>query len=105
MESDESDGSFPPWVSLEYTQMLHLAAPSTVIFSSLSPNSVGSLRSLLIKKGAKGDEFETEGKSVRVLMDERGIDLSRCCLLDPKAEKVIDVEDGKLFDWFLFVSF
>lgn len=101
MESDESDGSFPPWVSLEYTQMITLAAPSSVIFSSLSPNSVESLRGLLIKKGATGDEFECRKESVGELMKSRGVDLSRVCLLDPRAEREVCVGDAEEFDWFL----
>lgn len=119
MESDESDGSFPPWVSLEYTQMLSLAHPSPVIFSSLSVPSVDSLRQLLTPATpssntafstiegtkTKGDlsEFRTEHKSVGELMNAEGIDLSRVCLLDPKADKAIHPSDREEFDWFLSV--
>ena len=117
MESDESDGSFPPWVSLEYTQMLSLAHPSPVIFSSLSLNSVSSLRTLLTPTAGSNNalggeeageerklsEFRTENKSVRQLMEAEGIPLERVCLLDPKAEKGIDIDDRDAFDWFLSV--
>lgn len=101
MESDESDGSFPPWVSLEYSQMLLLAAPSNVIFSSLSPASVDSLKELLEKKGAKAASYRNETKSVRELMEAEGVPLERVCLLDPRAEKEIGTDDRESFDWFL----
>lgn len=101
MESDESDGSFPPWVSLEYRQMLKLASPSKVIFSSLSSASVASLGPLLEKKGAEPGSYRAETKSVRELMADEGIELSKVCLLDPKAEKEISPEDAEEFEWFL----
>lgn len=103
MESDESDGSFPPWVSLEYSQMLLLAAPSPVIFSSLSPASVDSLKDLLEKKGAKEGSYRNETRSVGELMQAEGVRLERVCLLDPRAEKEIGIEDRESFDWFLCV--
>lgn len=100
MESDDSTG-LPPWVSLEYSQMLLLAHPSPVIFSSLTPNSVLSLQSLLAARGVKEGEFRAETKSVRELMRLDGVDMKRVCLLDPKAEKEIGIEDREEFDWFL----
>jgi ribosome biogenesis SPOUT family RNA methylase Rps3 len=103
MESDESDGSFPPWVSLEYSQMLLLASPSPVIFSSLSPASVSSLGSLLEKRGARPGSYRAETKSVKVLMELEGVPLERVCLLDPRAEKEISPGDREEFDWFLRV--
>lgn len=101
MESDEADGSFPPWVSLEYSQMLRLASPSKVIFSSLSSKSVSSLGGLLEGRGARQDQYQAETKSVLELMKDQGLDLSRVCLLDPKAEQVISPEDAGNYDWFL----
>lgn len=101
MESDEADGSFPPWVSLEYCQMLKLAAPSKVIFSSLSTKSVSSLGALLEGRGANPQQFQAETKPILELMKDAQVDLSRVCLLDPKAEKVISPEDSQHFDWFL----
>ncbi|SGY21115.1 BQ5605_C016g08198 [Microbotryum silenes-dioicae] len=102
MESDESDGSFPPWVSLEYSQMLHLASPSQVIFSSLSPQSVSSLGGLLESRGASKASYRAETRSILELMKAEGVDLSKVCLLDPKAQKEVSVEDREEFDWFLF---
>ncbi|SCZ88255.1 BZ3500_MvSof-1268-A1-R1_Chr2-1g04290 [Microbotryum saponariae] len=102
MESDESDGSFPPWVSLEYSQMLHLASPSQVIFSSLSPQSVSSLGGLLESRGASRASYRAETSSILELMKAEGVDLSKVCLLDPKAQKEVSVEDREEFDWFLF---
>lgn len=103
MESDEADGTFPPWVSLEYTQMLKLAFPSPVIFSSLSAPSVSSLRRLLTSPDDENrSSFTTSTSSVGELMAAQGIPLERVCLLDPKAEQEISPEDSELFDWFLF---
>ncbi|KDE09257.1 hypothetical protein MVLG_00577 [Microbotryum lychnidis-dioicae p1A1 Lamole] len=102
MESDESDGSFPPWVSLEYSQMLHLASPSQVIFSSLSPQSVSSLGGLLESRRASKASYRAETRSILELMKAEGVDLSKVCLLDPKAQKEVSVEDREEFDWFLF---
>lgn len=101
MEPDTSTHEFPPWVSLEYTQMLRLAVPSTVIFSSLSPASVSSLSPLLVSRGADKQRFRAETKPVLELMKEQGVDLSKVCLLDPKAEKVLSPEDAGEFEWFL----
>lgn len=101
MESDESDGTFPSWVSLEYTQMLKLAHPSTVIFSSLSSASVDSLGGLLLQRGAQEGQFRAETSKVLELMQKEGVPLERVCLLDPKAEKEISPEDAHEFDWFL----
>jgi ribosome biogenesis SPOUT family RNA methylase Rps3 len=101
MESDESDGTFPPWVSLEYSQMLKVAAPSTVIFSSLSSASVNSLGGLLEQRGATKEQYRAETDKVLDLMKKDGVPLERVCLLDPKATEVIAPEDAKEFDWFL----
>lgn len=106
MESDESDGSFPPWVSLEYTQMLTVAHPSPVIFSSLSSQSVNSLRTLLTTSSTNSpavekSSFSAESKSVGELMKERSVGLGRVCLLDPKATKELCPADREEFDWFL----
>jgi hypothetical protein len=43
MEEDNADTSFPHWIALEYRQMLKVAEPSQVLFTSLSPNSTASL--------------------------------------------------------------
>ncbi|KAM0791431.1 hypothetical protein ACM66B_005889 [Microbotryomycetes sp. NB124-2] len=102
MESDESDGSFPAWVSLEYSQMLKLASPSRVIFSSLSKQSVDSLDKLLTDRGATPQQFKADTRTVSQLIKDDGVDMSRVCLLDPKGEKELEPEDIKQFDWFLF---
>ncbi|GAA5893816.1 protein-arginine N-methyltransferase SFM1 [Sporobolomyces salmoneus] len=102
MEDDNPNSTFPHWIALEYAQMLRLSAPSTVIFSSLSPSSVESLRSQLLEKGMDQKRFRVETKSVRELMQEEGVELGKVCLLDPRAEKVVGPEDGGEFDWFLF---
>ncbi|GAA5989565.1 hypothetical protein JCM11641_004599 [Rhodosporidiobolus odoratus] len=102
MEEDNFDTTFPHWISLEYNQMIKLANPSQVVFSSLSPNSVASLGEQLKNRGAKEDSFVASTKSVRELMEEKGIPLDKVCLLDPRAEKEIAPEDANEFDWFLF---
>ncbi|KAM0752312.1 DUF431-domain-containing protein [Meredithblackwellia eburnea MCA 4105] len=105
MEADESDGTFPPWVSLEYSQMIKLASKpnnSKVIFSSLSAQSVDNLSQLLQTRGAPKDSFLADSKPVLELMKDAGIPLEKVCLLDPKAVKEIAPEDGQEFDWFLF---
>ncbi|KAK4054415.1 hypothetical protein OIV83_000909 [Microbotryomycetes sp. JL201] len=102
MESDESDGSFPAWVSLEYSQMLKLAAPSKVVFSSLSKQSVASLDRLLTQKGAQPQQFEADTRNISQLIKDQGVDMARVCLLDPKGEKELEPQDIESFDWFLF---
>ncbi|CEQ39557.1 SPOSA6832_01104, partial [Sporobolomyces salmonicolor] len=101
MEDDNSDHTFPHWIALEYAQMLRLAHPSIVIFSSLSPNSVKSLSEQLIARGADPKQFRAETRSVQELMQAEGVELNRVCLLDPRAESEVGPEDGKAFDWFL----
>ncbi|GAA6061951.1 hypothetical protein JCM10212_001993 [Sporobolomyces blumeae] len=102
MESDNPNSTFPHWIALEYAQMLRLAHPSTVIFSSLSPSSVASLKGQLVEKGLSEDQFRCETKSVRELMDDENVKMDKVCLLDPRAPKVIGPDDGTEFDWFLF---
>lgn len=101
MEEDNPNSTFPHWITLEYAQMLRLSYPSTVIFSSLSPSSVNSLREQLLEKGMDEKRFRVETKSVKELMKEERVQLEKVCLLDPKAEKVVGPKDGGEFDWFL----
>lgn len=105
MDSAANPIHFPPWVALEYTQMLRLAYPSPVIFSSLSPSSVDNLVSLLTASSGEDkddkSEFRAESLTVLELMARDGIRLDRVCLLDPKATEEISIEDGSKFDWFL----
>lgn len=110
MEPDEpedvaSGSTFPPWVSLEYAQMLLLVGPSSgsnVMFSSLSSRSVNALKSTLEKKSPSlTSGFRTETRSVMQIMEAEGVKLERVCLLDPKAELEISPGDAKDFDWFL----
>lgn len=107
---DEASGGFPPWVSLEYRHMLSLigsspaSPPSSVLFSSLSAASISILQGQLeapLEGGRKAAPFELASGAVRDVMARDGVDLSRVCLLDPKAEKEISPEDAGEFDWFL----
>ncbi|GAA5850608.1 hypothetical protein JCM8547_001928 [Rhodosporidiobolus lusitaniae] len=102
MEDDNTDRTFPHWIALEYAQMLRVAAPSQVVFSSLSPASVSSLSEQLKQRGAKEESFVVETKSVQELMKEKGIPLDKVCLLDPRATQEIGPEDKDKFEWFLF---
>jgi ribosome biogenesis SPOUT family RNA methylase Rps3 len=101
MEDDNPNSTFPHWIALEYAQMLRLCSPSTVIFSSLSPRSVNSLKQQLLDKGMDPSRFRVETRSVRELMKQENVELERVCLLDPRAEKVIGPKDGNEYDWFL----
>jgi len=107
---DASTGGFPPWVSLEYRHMLSLVGaspatpPSSVLFSSLSAASIDTLQKQLeapLENGVNAAPFELASGAVRDVMARDGVDLSRVCLLDPRAEKEISPEDSEHFDWFL----
>ncbi|BGP16449.1 hypothetical protein JCM10213_003995 [Rhodosporidiobolus nylandii] len=102
MEEDNADTTFPHWIALEYAMMVRWAAPSLVIFSSLSPASVNSLSEQLLARGASKDSFLASTKSVQQLMQEKGVGLQKVCLLDPRAPTEIRPQDGGEFDWFLF---
>lgn len=122
MEDDDADGSFPRWVSLEYSHMRSLlAAPappfssssspfrteaSSVLFSSLAKSSVSTLRSsldALASSASSQAPYQASDKSVLELMQERGVALERVCLLDPKGPQELAPADGDSFDWFLCV--
>lgn len=106
MEEDEREGSssLPKWVLLEYTQMLTLAGkPSKVLFTHLSSSSCSRLKTALAPSEQDCATSQVHEKGVIELMKEEGVDLSRVCLLDPKAEKKLSPEDGNgEFAWFLF---
>lgn len=113
---DAATGGFPPWVSLEYRHMLSLIGaspapttpgtpPSSVLFSSLSASSISTLQKQLeapLEGGRKAAPFKLSSAPVLEEMALQGVDLSRVCLLDPRAEAEISPSDAGKFDWFLF---
>ncbi|KIM52565.1 hypothetical protein SCLCIDRAFT_1223635 [Scleroderma citrinum Foug A] len=109
MEEDESTPAcLPPWVELEYCHMVKLAGPSaSVQFTHLSQNAGYSLRSKLSSIGGVQDKdqharYEVHTASILDLLQERSVPLENVCLLDPKAERVLDPGDKDEFGWFLF---
>ncbi|CAE6419716.1 unnamed protein product [Rhizoctonia solani] len=110
-EDDEESKSVPPWVYLEYRQMIAVAGPtSSVLFTHLSSSSRTTLNSAL---ASVQDSSKFEVHSLGILdvmkqhgildvMKQHGVDLSQVCLLDPKAEKELSPSDGENFSWFLF---
>jgi hypothetical protein len=122
MEEDDHS-KVPPWVYLEYRHILELvhdpsrdptsSPASSVLFSSLSEPSCKALQNELApspSSSSRGYEttlpptstYEASTEPVLEKMKEAGLDISRVCLLDPKAEKVLEPGDGDRFDWFLF---
>ncbi|OSD00422.1 DUF431-domain-containing protein [Trametes coccinea BRFM310] len=104
-EDEETPKSIPKWVELEYMHMRTLAGPgATVHFTHLSQGSCSTLSNLFSQDSdASKAEAYAHQKSVLQLMEEKGINLERACLLDPKAEKELSPEDGDgRFEWFLF---
>ncbi|KAG6328980.1 hypothetical protein ID866_10109 [Astraeus odoratus] len=110
MEEDESTPAcLPRWVELEYCHMTDLAGTSaSVQFTHLSSNSRNSLRTKLstFKCGHQGMQYsasyEVHTTSILELLQEKNVPLHKVCLLDPKAEKVLDPGDKDEFAWFLF---
>ncbi|RXW15306.1 hypothetical protein EST38_g10548 [Candolleomyces aberdarensis] len=109
-EDEETSKAIPPWVELEYAHMRTLAGPySQVHFTHLSKASSDSLDAAFAKSDTEAAASSGKAKAichsagVLELMKERGVPLSKVCLLDPKAEKVLSPEDGDgEFEWFLF---
>ncbi|KAL7412757.1 DUF431-domain-containing protein [Mrakia frigida] len=105
-EDDAESKEVPAWVGLEYTHMLTLSPPeSTVHFTSLSPSSRLALASAFAPAPQSTPTLATAAahtSDVLTLIKDMNIDISRVCLLDPKAEKELAPEDGEEFDVFLF---
>jgi ribosome biogenesis SPOUT family RNA methylase Rps3 len=83
---------------------------SQVHFTHLSRASSDSL-SIAFAQSDTDSAAAASGKAKAVchsagvleLMKDRGVPLSKVCLLDPKAEKALSPEDGDgEFEWFLF---
>ncbi|KIJ16516.1 hypothetical protein PAXINDRAFT_168604 [Paxillus involutus ATCC 200175] len=107
MEEDEATpSSLPPWVELEYSHMVTLAGPAAQVhFTHLSRKSCDSLRKKLSSIGGGAGtpaSFGVYTQSILDLLKSQHIPLSKVCLLDPKADRKLEPEDGLEFDWFLF---
>ncbi|CAE6387494.1 unnamed protein product [Rhizoctonia solani] len=101
-EDDEESKSVPPWVYLEYRQMISIAGPtSSVLFTHLSSASRAALNSALASV-QDSSKFEVHSLGISDVMKQHGVDLNQVCLLDPKAEKELAPSDGESFSWFLF---
>ena len=88
--------------------MVKLAGPSaSVQFTHLSQNAGNSLRTKLSSfGGVQGKDqharYEVHTASILDLLQEKGVPLEKVCLLDPKAERVLEPGDKNEFGWFLF---
>jgi ribosome biogenesis SPOUT family RNA methylase Rps3 len=92
--------------------MLSLVAPhSHLHFTSLSSTSIPPLQAHL---SSHPNSFKAHTHSLPILHllestpelaaagVQAPVDISRVCLLDPRAPKVLAPEDGDQFDWFLY---
>lgn len=113
MEDDDSTTQVvPPWVRLEYAQMLKNAGPrATVLFTSLSTASAAALPSQLaeITDSANVAQCQATTTPILDLLRTAGpngteVPISKVCLLDPRAERVLSPADGApgAFEFFLF---
>ncbi|KAF8452742.1 SAM-dependent RNA methyltransferase [Boletus edulis BED1] len=104
MEEDEATpSSLPPWVELEYTHMKMLAGASArVLFTNLSQRSCASLREKLASLSGPVASHGVYTQSILEMLKNQEISLSQVCLLDPKAERKLEPEDGLEFEWFIF---
>ncbi|KAH7337653.1 SAM-dependent RNA methyltransferase [Rhizoctonia solani] len=101
-EDDEESKSVPPWVYLEYRQMIAIAGPtSSVLFTHLSSSSRAALNSALASV-QDSSKFEVHSLGILDVMKQHGVDVSQVCLLDPKAEKQLSPSDSESFSWYLF---
>ncbi|KAJ9097173.1 hypothetical protein QFC21_004842 [Naganishia friedmannii] len=110
-EDDDTTKVVPPWVQLEYAQMLKHAGPhSQVLFTSLSSASAEilpkQLKDAVAKHGTPVAEAHATTTPILQLLSSATppIPISKVCLLDPKAERVLSPEDGEegVFEYFLF---
>lgn len=77
-------------------------ASARVLFTHLSPRSRASLQEKLGSLSRPAASSEVYTQSILELLKDQDIPLSKVCLLDPKAERKLQPEDGLEFEWFLF---
>lgn len=114
-DDDDTTKVVPPWVQLEYAQMLKNAGPgSHVFFTSLSSASAAILPDQLAKTTADADAADASNVAqctatttpILSLLQQSApaVPLAKVCLLDPRAERVLSPADGApgAFEYFLF---
>lgn len=112
-DDDDTTKIVPPWVRLEYAQMLKNAGPqSKVLFTSLSTPSAASLPAQLasaIEDPTSVAACEATTTPILDLLRTAGLNgtpipISKVCLLDPRAPRVLSPADGApgVFEYFLF---
>lgn len=77
-------------------------ASARVLFTHLSQRSCASLQEKLASLSGPTASSEAYTQSILELLKNQDIPLSKVCLLDPKAERKLEPEDGLEFEWFLF---
>lgn len=73
-----------------------------VLFTHLSQRSCASLQEKLASLSGPAASSQVYTQSVLELLKNQDVPLSNVCLLDPKAERALEPEDGLEFEWFLF---
>lgn len=92
-------------ILLGLKHMRSLAGPDAQVnFTHLSHPSSQALSAVFSQEGPGNNAAQTSAYQIGVmdLMNKCSVPKSRVCLLDPKAEKALNPEDGDAFDWFLF---
>lgn len=87
-----------------YSQMLNLAGPSSnVHFTSLSSTSIPPLKTHF-EPHPSASKARLHTLAIIPLLSTQSppVDISKVCLLDPKAPKALSPSDGEVFDWFLY---
>jgi ribosome biogenesis SPOUT family RNA methylase Rps3 len=77
-------------------------ASARVLFTHLSQRSCASLQEKLASLSGPTASSEVCTQSILELLKNQDIPLSKVCLLDPKAKRKLEPEDGLAFEWFLF---
>lgn len=73
-----------------------------VLFTHLSQRSCASLQEKLSSFSGPAASSQVYTQSILELLKNQDVPLSKVCLLDPKAERELEPEDGLEFKWFLF---
>ncbi|KAG6380369.1 hypothetical protein JVT61DRAFT_8482 [Boletus reticuloceps] len=77
-------------------------ASARVLFTNLSQRSCASLRENLTSLSGPVASHGVYTQSILEMLKNQEISLSQVCLLDPKAQRKLEPEDGLEFEWFLF---
>eukprot|EP00999_Lentomonas_sp_LEN2_P000977 NODE_1984_length_681_cov_45.467509_g1934_i0.p1 GENE.NODE_1984_length_681_cov_45.467509_g1934_i0~~NODE_1984_length_681_cov_45.467509_g1934_i0.p1 ORF type:complete len:196 (+),score=40.49 NODE_1984_length_681_cov_45.467509_g1934_i0:64-651(+) len=79
------------WCLLEYARMAKVLGPGKLMITNLKPDEISTIK-------AVAPDAECLEKQV----DQLGLNHQRICLLDPKAEKMLEPSDISAFDYMLF---